>query len=163
MIPLPLLKSFSTSYLRFLTLKWRPPLLFTWVALCALPALERTVSQSLFTSEFGVKINERKLKLEIGVSFALDLILFGYCGSFLCDLDIMRPWSKKIMNLSGFLYRVPSSALYWRNYSILKSQDLRPYSPGLEHKTWANLVLAPVTYETSSKCVTLVKHTIPGR
>lgn len=50
-----------------------------------LPAVERTMSQILLPSEFGFTIDGRKLKLEIGVSSALDLILLGYCGSFFYD------------------------------------------------------------------------------
>lgn len=69
-----------------LTLKLRLSFLFTCEALYVLPALERTMSLLLLTTEFVLKIDERKLKLEIGVPSAWDLILLGYRSSILHDL-----------------------------------------------------------------------------
>lgn len=41
----------------------------------------------LLTTEFGLKVDGRELKLEIGVSSAWDLILLGHSSSFLYDLN----------------------------------------------------------------------------
>lgn len=43
--------------------------------MCGQPALERTMSLLLLTTESGLGIDERKLELEIGVPSAWDLIL----------------------------------------------------------------------------------------
>lgn len=83
------------------------------------PAVERNMSQLLLPSEFGLTIDGRKLKLEIGVSSALDLILLGYCGSFFCD----GPWRYYIYFTKNMM-RVSRTdriciALYGRNDSSL--------------------------------------------
>lgn len=67
------------------------------------------------------------------------------------------------MNLSS-TYRGTIYCLVLKTLQYFKISRPKAFTAlDLEHETWADLVIALTTCGTISKCIMLVKHTIPYR